>query len=73
MTVGELRKKLEGINPKTNIAIYRETHEGTEFFDIGDATLSKGTPVRNEHTHKAGFRFESNGPVTWLLISFEEA
>ena len=73
MTVGELRKRLEGIDSKTNIAIYRETHEGAEFFDVADVSLSTGTPLRNEHTHKAGFRFESTGPATWLLISFEEA
>jgi hypothetical protein len=73
MTVGELRNRLEGIDPKTDVAVYRETHEGTEFFDITDVSLSTGTPVRNEHTHKAGFRFESTGLATWLLISFEEA
>jgi hypothetical protein len=72
MTVGELRKRLEGIDPKTDVALYRETHEGTEFFGITDVSLSTGTPLRNEHTHKAGFRFESTGPATWLLISFEE-
>lgn len=73
MTVGELRKHLEGIDPKTNVALYRETHEGTEFFDVTHIGLSTGTPMRNEHTGKAGFRFESTGPATWLLISFEEA
>ncbi len=73
MTVGELRKRLEGIDPKTNVAVYRETDAGTEFFDITHVGLSTGTPVRNEHTHKAGFRFESTGRATWLLISFEEA
>jgi hypothetical protein len=73
MTVGDLRKHLEGIDPKTNVALYRETHEGTEFFDITHVGLSTGTPMRNEHTHKAGFRFESTGPASWLLISFEEA
>ena len=72
MTVGELRKRLEGVDPKTTVAIRRETHEGEEYFDIGDVSVSTGTPMRNEHTHKAGFRFESTGPVTWLLISIEE-
>jgi len=73
MTVGELKKKLEGIDPKTSVALFRETRDGAEFFDITDVSLSTGTPVRNEHTHKAGFRFESTGPATWVLISFEEA
>jgi hypothetical protein len=74
MTVGELRKQLEGIDPKTNVALYRETDEGTEFFDVTDVSLSTGTTLRNEHTaYKAGFRFESTGLEKWLLISFEAA
>lgn len=73
MTAGELRKRLEGVEPKTTVAIYRQTHEGAEFFDVTDVSMSTGTPMRNEHTHKADFRFESTGPVTWMLISIEEA
>jgi hypothetical protein len=73
MTVGELRKKLEGIDPKTSAVIYRETDAGTEFFEISDVNPSAGTPIRNEDTGKAGFRFESAGPATWLFISIEDA
>ena len=73
MTAGELRKRLEGVDPKINVVLYREYGVGTEFYEITDVSLIKGTPLRNEHTHKAAYRFEDTGPATWSLISFEEA
>lgn len=75
MTVGELRKTIEGLDPKMTVAAYFESdgNRETEFFDIADVSVGTGTPMRNEHTRKAGFRFESNGPAKWLLIRVEEA
>ena len=51
----------------------RETDEGTKFFDKTDVSLHTGTPVRNEQTCKAGFRFEDSGLATWLFIIIDEA
>lgn len=72
MTVGELRKQLEGLDPKINVGIFRETHNGAEFFDITYVTVMTGTASRNEHTYKASFTAEPGGEK-WVLISFEDA
>jgi hypothetical protein len=71
VTVAELKKKIEALDPKTHIVVYRETESGTEFFEISDASLSTGTPRRFE-SGKVGFTFDPKGPATWLLISIEE-
>jgi hypothetical protein len=75
MTVGELRKTIEGLDPKMPVAAYFESdgNRETEFFDLADVSVGTGTPVRSESTHKAGFRFENTGPAKWLLIRVEEA
>lgn len=73
MTVGELRKKLETLDPKTHIVAYRETETDTEFFEIDHVSLSKGEPRRDEHTRKAGFTFAQDGSAEWLFITIEEA
>ena len=62
MTVGELRKKLEGLDQKINVACYREDEEGTRFFDITDVSVHTGTAVRNAQTGKPGLRFSPDGP-----------
>lgn len=72
MTVEELRKKLERLEPKTEVVVYRETDDGTEFFGISDVSLHRGTPRRDEQTHKAGFTFANDGPSVWLFISIDE-
>jgi hypothetical protein len=73
MTVGELRKKLDGLDPKMNVAAYREDEAGTHFFDVTEVSVHPGTPVRDERTGKAGLRFSHDGPARWLLITFEGA
>jgi hypothetical protein len=73
MTVDELRKKLDRLDPKINVACYREDEEGTHFFDITDVFVRGGTAVRNQHTGRAGLRFSHDGPEKWLLIEFEDA
>lgn len=72
MTVEELRKKLERLEPKMEVVVYRETEDGTEFSGISDVSQHRGTPRRDEHTHKAGFTFASDGPAVWLFISIDE-
>jgi hypothetical protein len=72
MNVGELRKKLEGIDPKTYILIARQTDEGTNFFAVGDVSLATGTPSRDERTRQPRFKLDRNGPATWLFIDAEE-
>ncbi len=72
MTVGELQKKLEGLEPKTHIVIYSDTEGETEFFEVSDASLSRGTPKRHADG-KVGFTFDHTGPATWFFLSIEEA
>lgn len=71
MTVAELQKAIQGLDPKTYIAAYRETKNGTEFFDIAQATVSTGTPKRHPDG-TVGFTFSHDGPAKWLLITIEE-
>lgn len=71
MTVAELREALQGLAPETYVAAYRETENGTEFFDIAEATVSTGTPRRHENG-QVGFTFSHDGPARWLLITIEE-
>ena len=73
--VGDLLRAIERLDPKMPVAAYFESDSNreTEFFDIADVSVGTGTPMRNERTHKAGFRFENPGPAKWLLIRLEEA
>jgi len=71
MTVAELVKKLNGLDPKTRIVISRETDTSLEFFEVGDISIGVGTPSR-EDDGKPRFKFEKDGPARWLFISAEE-
>ncbi len=71
MNVAELRKALEGVDPKAQVVVSRET-ETMEFFEVTDASLRTGTPMRTS-TGRAGFRFEKEGTAAWFFISVEEA
>jgi hypothetical protein len=73
MNVGELQQKLVGLDPSMNLAVYRESEAGTEFFEVSDVSPSQGRPIRHEATRKAGFKFDGTGPATWLFISIDEA
>lgn len=55
MTVDELRKRLDGFDPKTHVAVYRENESGADFFEISDVSLSNGDPLRDEHA-KSGLQ-----------------
>jgi hypothetical protein len=71
MTVGELRKRLQGMDPKTHVVVYREDRETDpmELFEVIDASLSTGSPTRVDPSGRTGFAFERNGSATWLFIS----
>ena len=71
MTVGDLKKKLEGIAPKTRIVISRETNASLDFFEVGDVSIGVGTPSRDDDG-KPRFKFEKDGPARWLFIAAEE-
>jgi hypothetical protein len=73
MNVGELKRKMEGIDDDTYIVVSHESDKGTALFEVMDVAPAKGKPVRNEFTRKAGFAFDQNGPAYWLFISTEEA
>jgi len=71
MTVEELRRKLEGIDPKTQIVLARETYASLDFFEVGDVSIGVGTPSRDAKG-KPRFTFEKDGPAHWLFIYAEE-
>jgi hypothetical protein len=72
VTVGELRKKLEGLDPKAHVVVYTEAEAGKHMYEVSDVSMSKGTPRRHENG-KAGFSFDQASAIEWLFISIEEA
>jgi hypothetical protein len=73
MTVQQLKDKLNGMDSKTRVVISREGDRHFDFFEISDVSLHAGEPSRDEGTRKAEFKFDRNGPATWLFINVEEA
>ncbi len=76
MTVAELRKKLESVDPldaNKHVVVYRETDDGMALFEISDVAIGVGHARRDEDTRKAGFKFDSKGSDKRLFISIEEA
>jgi hypothetical protein len=71
MTVGELCKKLEGIDPRTEVVVQWEIDNAHTYFDVAAVSLRKGTPSRIEGI--AGFAFGGDGSPAWLFIDVEEA
>jgi hypothetical protein len=71
MTVGELRKKLEGIDPQTKVVVKWEIDSEATYFDASEASLRKGTPSRVEGI--AEFTFGGDGSPHWLFIDVAEA
>jgi hypothetical protein len=71
MTVGELRKKLEGIDPQIKVVVEWEIDSEATYFDALDASLRKGTPSRVDGI--AGFTFGGDGSRRWLFIDVAEA
>jgi hypothetical protein len=71
MTVGELQRRLQEIDPGTQVVVYREDREADriELFEVTDASLSTGDPIRIEQSGKASFTFDKDGSATWLFIS----
>ena len=67
MTVKELRDKLSGVDDQTKVVAYREDGPETQFFEIDEVSLTKGTPDRLKG--KPVFKFDSQGLVAWLFIS----
>jgi hypothetical protein len=73
MTVGELKRKMEVIDDDTYVVVSHEADHGMTLFEVIGVAPAKGNPVRNEHSRKAGFAIDQNGPAYWLFISTEEA
>ena len=69
MTVGELRNRLEGMDPTVNVVVLRETGSDSEWYEVMDVSLQKGeSSLKGE---KISFTYGA-GPETWLFISVEE-
>jgi hypothetical protein len=71
MTVGELRRKLEDIDPQHKVVVQWEIDREFTYFDVSDVSLRKGTPSRFEGI--AGFTFGGDGSPAWLFIDVAEA
>jgi len=71
MTVGELRMKLEGIDPETKVVVKWEIDSELTYFDALDASLRNGTLSRVEGI--AGYTFGGDGSLPWLFIDVAEA
>ena len=71
MTVGELRKKLEDIDPKMPVIVVRETEGDSQWYEVSDVSPQRGVPSRDEG--RVGFTYGPGpGTETWLFISIEE-
>jgi hypothetical protein len=68
MTVAELAKSLEGLDPKMYVAVVHENEGNSEFLHIGHVAPGFGTPVRSK-AGKPGFMFGKDGPEEWLFIT----
>ncbi|MGB9032036.1 MAG: ester cyclase [Acidobacteriaceae bacterium] len=73
MTTGELRERLDGLDLKAKVVVFRETDDEMQLFEVTDAGLNTGTPIWDRRTGKLGFRFGSQGPAKWFFISIQEA
>jgi hypothetical protein len=68
MTIKELKEKLSKLDDQTNVVVYWEDGNESNYFGIDDVSLTRGMPQRHQDG-KAGFTFDSKGPVEWVLIS----
>jgi len=73
MTVGELLRKLDGVDLNDRVVVYFETGHPIKLYEVIDASLSTGRFHRDGTTGRAGFVFDQAGPSTWLFVSVEEA
>ncbi len=71
MTVAELAKSLEGLDPRMYVAVIHENEGNSEFLHIDHVAPGVGTPVRN-NADKPGFKFDKDGPEKWLFITAVE-
>lgn len=67
MTVGELRKKLESIDPE-NFVFLDVDHDGKVLTEIEDVTPASGKLIKYPNTERHGLAFDHEGPITYLLI-----
>jgi hypothetical protein len=68
MTVGELLKKLEGVDPALFVFVDQELN-GAVLTEVDDVTVATGHPIRYQNTGKYGLKFDHTGPVKYLLLS----
>jgi hypothetical protein len=59
MTVGELREKLDGIDPPTKVVVQGQIDREPTYFNVWGVSMRKGTPSRIDGI--AGFAFGGEG------------
>lgn len=67
MTVGELRKKLESLDPGNFVFLDLE-HDGKVLTEVEDVTPASGHLIKYPNTAKHGLKFDHTGPIRYLLI-----
>jgi len=72
MTVSELLKKLDGVDPALYVFTDQE-HDGAVLTEIDDVTVVSGHPIRYQNTGKHGIKFDHTGPVKYLILSPKKA
>jgi hypothetical protein len=70
MTVGELRKKIKGIDSEVPVAVLLNDGSESAWYEISALSLEKGTPSIVDG--KSGFIFDDKGTATWLFIDVTE-
>ena len=68
MKIKELREQLANLSDDTPIVVYWEDGAKQHFFDIGDVSLTKGTPRRDKQG-RPGFTFDRKGSAAWAFIN----
>ena len=68
ITVGELLKKLEGVDPELYVFVDQES-KGTVLTEIDDIAVASGHTIRYPNTGKHGLKFDHTGPVKYLILS----
>lgn len=71
MTVDELRNLLSSSEGKTQIVVSCDDSKEVKYFEVGEVSLQKGSPMRDEDG-QPHFEAKSTGSVTWLVINVTE-
>jgi hypothetical protein len=70
MTVGELRKRIKGMDADVPVVVLLNDGSESAWYEITALSLEKGAPSIVDG--KSGFVFDEKGTTTWLFIDVTE-